>query len=340
VFAREASSDAALMKALEQVVLFQVDCEKGEGVEIAKQFGVKGYPTFAIVNSAGETTDRFIGYGGPEGFIEVMNTGLDDTRTIAQKKAAYDKAPTLALTLALARNAGSSYQPKEAVDYYMQARKLDSENASDYTGNIVRYISYGMRSDDFTFDDLETEVAATMKAKWADAGDKVSAALTLQEIAKKQNMAERGIPYMKKALKASKRSKDEEVKKRRVYLEIEYALLVDKDGDKAIRLRRSTMPEGWQDDAGRLNSFAWWCFENNLNLEEAEELALRGVEIAETDGERANILDTAAELCNALGNCEEAIERIKQAIALDPEKKYFKDQLVRFEKVLVEKQSG
>ena len=144
MFAREASSDAALIKALDKIVLIQVDCEKGEGVEIAKQFGVKGYPTFAMVNSAGETTDRFIGYGGPEGFIEVMNAGLADTRTIAQKKAAYDKAPTLALTLALARNAGSSYLPKEAVDYYKQARKLDPENASDHTSNIVN-ILYGLK---------------------------------------------------------------------------------------------------------------------------------------------------------------------------------------------------
>ena len=328
------------MNALENVILVRMDCEKGEGPEIAKQFGVRGYPTFVMVNAAGETTDRFIGYGGADGFVEVMNAGLADPRTIAQKQTAYDKQPTLALTTALARHAGAYYKSKEAVGYYRQARDLDPENASDYSRSILRHLSSGIRSKDYGFEDVEAEVAATMKAGWADAGDKVSAALTIMELAKQQETPERGFPYLKQALQASKRTKDEDVKKRRVYLEIDSALYVKKDGKQAVKLRRSTMPEGWMEDSGQLNSFAWWCFENDLNLEEAEDLALRGAELAETDGERANILDTAAEICNARGNCDEAIARIKEAIALDPDKKYFQDQLVRFEKLLTDGQSG
>ena len=93
------------------------------------------------------------------------------------------------------------------------------------------------------------------------------------------------------------------------------------------------------DDPAALNNFAWWCFEHNVNLEEAEELALRGVELATDDDARANILDTAAEICAARGDCAEAIARIKRAIELSPDKEYFKTQLARFEKELAEKKS-
>jgi tetratricopeptide (TPR) repeat protein len=99
------------------------------------------------------------------------------------------------------------------------------------------------------------------------------------------------------------------------------------------------LPEGWMEDANELNNFAWWCFENEVNLEEALELAIKGAELAENDSARANVLDTAAEICNALGNCEEAIVKIKKAIELDPDNDYFKDQLARFEEITAEKKS-
>ena len=40
---------------------------------------------------------------------------------------------------------------------------------------------------------------------------------------------------------------------------------------------------------------------------------------------QGNILDTAAEICNKLGNCEDAVARMKHAIELQPDKKYFKE---------------
>ena len=109
--------------------------------------------------------------------------------------------------------------------------------------------------------------------------------------------------------------------------------MVDEDLDAALARKRSTLPEGWRDDVGQLNSFAWWCFENGVNLEEAQELALRGVELSGPGAERAMVLDTAAELCNALGNCEQAIELVRRAIEQDPDNGYYGEQLARFEEI-------
>jgi hypothetical protein len=114
-------------------------------------------------------------------------------------------------------------------------------------------------------------------------------------------------------------------------IELQTAMYVDEDMDAAVALKRGTMPEGWMENPDQLNSFAWWCFENKVNLEEAQTLALKGIELAEPGKSRAQILDTAAEICNELGNCDEAVRLIKLAMVEDPASDYYAEQLTRFE---------
>ena len=118
------------------------------------------------------------------------------------------------------------------------------------------------------------------------------------------------------------------------------AILVEKDGPKAVRLKRDLMPEGWKDDVSQLNSFAWWCFQNNVNLEEAEVLGRRGIELASPGPDRASILDTVAEVCNARGNCDDAVELIEKAIEDHPEKEFYRKQLARFQEIRAASQAN
>jgi len=129
----------------------------------------------------------------------------------------------------------------------------------------------------------------------------------------------------------------EQYKNERKSLLIANALYVEKDKEKALALKRENQPEGWMDDAGKLNAFAWWCFENNVNLPEAEELARKGVALAKPGKEKAQILDTVAEICNARGDCKDAVTLTEQAIKEDPKSDYYPKQLARFQKALAEK---
>jgi tetratricopeptide (TPR) repeat protein len=109
---------------------------------------------------------------------------------------------------------------------------------------------------------------------------------------------------------------------------------VEKDPEKALSLKRESLPEDWESDPSVLNGFAWWCFENKINLEEAEELAQKAVSISEFGPEQANYLDTLAELVNLRGDAEGAVELIKKALEMNPESQYLKDQLVKFQETL------
>jgi thiol:disulfide interchange protein len=48
-----------------------VDGEKGEGIELAKKYGVKAYPTFVFLNSDGSLTYQTSGYHNQENFLEL-----------------------------------------------------------------------------------------------------------------------------------------------------------------------------------------------------------------------------------------------------------------------------
>ena len=84
-------------------------------------------------------------------------------------------------------------------------------------------------------------------------------------------------------------------------------------------------------DAGYLNQYAWYIYENKLS-----ELYNRGIELAreavKNRPESAGIWDTLSWLLYAKGDIEEAIQYMKKAIELDPESKYYQDNLNKMEK--------
>ena len=337
MFAGAVNSNAEIMAALEGTILLQIDCEKGEGVELAKKYDIRGFPTFMMVDAKGEITDRWIGYGGPTSWAANVAAGKADRRTMAVKKEAYAAEPTTVLAQALANDAATDGDYQAAVGFLRQARELDPDSAVDYTTEIVTFMAYGSRQNLFTFEEVEAEVKIVFSAADSNLENRLHASMMALAMARQNGTPAKAAPFLKAAMQASEGNNDPELAARIANLQVDHALLVEKDTAKALGMFLEHMPEGWQDDSGQLNRFAWWCFENTVNLEEAEELALRGAELSDSDGQKANILDTAAEIAYARGDQVRAVELIQQAVDLDPEKDYFQGQLVRFEGKKVDK---
>jgi len=53
-----------------------VDGEKGDGIELAKKYGVKGYPTFVFLNPDGSLVYQTSGYHNPEKFFELGKNAI------------------------------------------------------------------------------------------------------------------------------------------------------------------------------------------------------------------------------------------------------------------------
>jgi tetratricopeptide (TPR) repeat protein len=288
-----------------------------------------------LLNAAGETIDRWIGYT-KDGFIETSQLALADLSTIEQKVARFHQQPTAALAATLARYHGTLREYQESVAMYERAQELDP--GADYSLEIFDAIFYGARRDQgFTFEDTRAAADRVVASTTSAPADVLDMAYMMSYAASNAGEPAAVVPYLKAAFERSEGVDDERVVSRREGLAPLHALYIEKDEAKAVELKKAAMDEGWMDDAGALNSFAWWCFEHRVNLPEALELADRGIELAEPGRQKAMILDTAAEICNQLDDCQRAVELTQRAINEDPDNDFYKQQLERFEERLAQK---
>lgn len=67
------------------------DMEKGEGLELAKKYDVKAYPTFLILDTAGNLVHRIVGGGEADEFMEKVKAGLSPATSLTGQKAKYQE---------------------------------------------------------------------------------------------------------------------------------------------------------------------------------------------------------------------------------------------------------
>lgn len=329
--AAKADAESGITEALGAVVFTSIDAEKGEGVVLADKYGAKVYPTYTMVNADGELIANWTGYDGAEGFIGALNTALADPLTFDEKQARFAKNPTAEGAKDLAMIAYGSARYGTAMDFLAQAARLDPE--MDVTGDILDNAYLRQRKDDdYTVEEYIAKAHELVIEQDADAETTLMATYYVDRATADEADHATVMPFLVKSREVM--GEEAEVSSGvATAVELKALLWLDQNPEAAIALKRTSMPEGWMEDAGKLNSFAWWCFENGVNLEEAQQLAMKGVELAEPGEERAQILDTAAELCNALGNCGEAIEMTRRAQKDAPGNKYYGEQLARFEAI-------
>ncbi len=320
-----------MKQALGRFVFLAVNAEKEAGPELAKQFGITGYPTYVVLDGDGAVLDRWAGYDKPS-WLGSTEAVLADPVTVEARRARFEKSPTAPDAARLAMVLDSQDQYLEALALYREAQRLNLDPAKDYLMRIFVASFYGARQDAIPLEEVTKAADALLaspKAKPAELADVAYLMVITARGAKRPEMA---APYLEAAVKRTEGSTDPEVQRSRRDILPDYALLVLRDGAKARDFKRAAMPEGWMTDPDQLNRYAWWCFENRLDLEEAHELARKGAELAKPGRERAMILDTLAEVCNALGNRAEALTHARSALAEDPQGKTYAEQVERFSK--------
>lgn len=264
---------------------------------------------------------------------------MTDPTTVSEKEARFAAKPTATDAALLARIAAASRDNQKALDLYQKARTLDPKGP-DYAYPIFdqKATLYLGGKSDVTLDQVKESAAQTLASPAVTTEEKVELAHGMDAVARKAEDPSIMVPYVKAAVAATDApALAEQYKDERKSLLVANALYVEKNKEKALALKRQNQPEGWMEDADRLNAFAWWCFENNVNLPEAEELARKGVTLSKPGKERAQILDTVAEICNARGDCKDAVTLTEQAIKEDPKNEYYQKQLARFQKNVAEK---
>jgi thiol-disulfide isomerase/thioredoxin len=339
-FDADLAGDSPIQAALEPVVFVRIDAEKGEGPEAAKELEVQGFPTYVLLTPEGATIDRWMGYDTPAGFVATLAPGVADPVPVAVREKRFAEAPTEALAAGLARVADSRGRYAEAVDLYTKAEALKTDPTVDYTLEAFFARAYGAGDGAFTMEQVALAAGQVLGASAVTDAEKLDVAVYTHGVVARAGQAELAVPVLETAAAIAAATTDPEAARPKTALLVAHALLVEKDTTKALGYRRAQLPEGWRQSPGQLNAFAWWCFENRVNLEEAEQLAREAVGLATEGNQKAACLDTLAEICAARGGCGEAVDHITAAIAEAPESTYYREQLARFEKMKAETGAG
>lgn len=281
-----------------------------------------------LLDAEGREIERWRGFGGVDEFVERLEFARADLATVEEKRRRYETEPDADTAQRLASVHEGRNDYAEAVTLYREAERLDPDRV--YAQEIFENQFYGMEDDLFTLDEVRAAADEVLARQGDSAEAMMTVAVLMASQARERADPELFRPYAEPALRLAEGTGIEWVRKLAPRVRIDEAILLDEDPDRALALKRESMGEGWEEDAGKLNEFAWWCFENHVGLAEAEAYARKGAELAEPGGERAMILDTLAEICNALEKCDEAVDAITRAVQEDPDSEYYPKQRDRF----------
>lgn len=74
----------------ENFINAKFDMEKGEGVDLAKKYEVKAFPTFLILDTEGNVVHRIVGGGEADEFIERVKKGMDPATSLSGMQKKYN----------------------------------------------------------------------------------------------------------------------------------------------------------------------------------------------------------------------------------------------------------
>jgi thiol-disulfide isomerase/thioredoxin len=129
-------------------ISYQIDAEKGEGVEIARRYTVRAYPTSLYVSADGTLLHRSEGYGGVNGMLQEADKAIDAanepvTLGAMEKDYAAGKRDGPFLAAYLTKRAMVDLPDSDALDVYLntipQADWSSDKNLFIISGNAKRY---------------------------------------------------------------------------------------------------------------------------------------------------------------------------------------------------------
>ncbi|MDH6250393.1 thioredoxin-related protein [Chryseobacterium sp. H1D6B] len=110
----------------------KIDMEKGEGIELAKKYNVKAFPTYLFINGNGEEVHRTLGYVEENDFIQFAKDAGDPNKRLAALKQKFEngeKDPVFLKNLAgLTIYNDADFSGRVLERYFIAKPSLDQED--------------------------------------------------------------------------------------------------------------------------------------------------------------------------------------------------------------------
>ncbi len=289
----------------------KIDMEKGEGLELAKQFNVRSYPTYLFFNPNGELVHRSLGSMPAADFIELCNNSLKPEMQFITLKNKYENGERDTAFLrnyVYASNNAQDSSTQQALTYFLNAVQQELSPENIFMISAVTNSIY----------DSSYAIIQANKNKFIDVLGKKAVEIQQEEL----------VWY--EAKKAGKKGTDKAAFKAVIqqYLpektnllcaEYELSLLKRANNWKSYLPKAILFADKYcQNDADRLNQIAGNLWENytaKTTLENALKYALRSVKL---DSNYDNN-DTVARLYAKLNNKKMALKYAQTSLSLAKE---------------------
>jgi thioredoxin-related protein len=122
------------------LVPIKIDAEKGEGIDIAKKYKVRGYPTILLITADGQEIDRVLGFVPPDPFLKNITDYVNGVGTIGSLKARLAEEPNDPATVyAVASKYAERNDYADAAEQFKHLLALDPGNTLGHREE-ARYI--------------------------------------------------------------------------------------------------------------------------------------------------------------------------------------------------------
>lgn len=290
----------------------KIDMEKGEGVDLAKKYNVKAFPTYLFIDGNGETVHRTLGYVEEKDFIQFAKDAEDPNKRLTALKQKFEngeKDPEFLKNLAgLTIYNDAEFAGKVLNRYFQQKTTLDQED-------IQILLSGTQSTESPLYKIFQDKKADIIKFFPEDKYEKFNKNIKLNTVAKKAYNPDtktwNDSYFMSESQKFLGKEEAEKILKR---MKANRALK-----NKDIAVYEKLILEIYQDyssaSSEELNSLAWNFFENVDNKASLEKAVAWAQESVKKDQNYANT-DTLANLYNKIGDKKNAKMWAEKSIEL------------------------
>lgn len=320
-------ADAARQIKGMKVIPMKLDAEK-EGLEAAKKYSIRAYPTILFLDKSGKEIARSSGFRDKDDVIRMISKNCDDPRTLDSLKAAYEKNPedlTLAVTIAKKMvSASESRQTIEDAKLLLEKIfKADPDNKKGFGAQaLVDRFAIGLGELDSvgrrlrSLDNIRRYLGNDISLLWDEEPVKlkdIDTAFKMISSGANKHFAEIAAPKLKEVL-----GKVEDLKN----ADVDISKLMDLEDSFISGAENPDLRElsnlyfdiigCFAKDANSLNEVAWHNYRVQRKLEESADLARRAAGMKNDP----NCLDTLAHVLMSLGMKEKAMEIEREAIEI------------------------
>lgn len=290
----------------------KIDMEKGEGIDLAKKYNVKAFPTYLFIDGNGETVHRTLGYVEEKDFIQFAKDAEDPNKRLTALKQKFEngeKDPEFLKNLAgLTIYNDAEFAGKVLNRYFQQKTTLDKED-------IQILLSGTQSTESPLYKIFQDKKADIIKFFPEDKYEKFNKNIKLNTVAKKAYNPDtktwNDSYFMSESQKFLGKEEAEKILKR---MKANRALK-----NKDIAVYEKLILEIYQDystaSSEELNSLAWNFFENVDNKASLEKAVAWAQESVKKDQNYANT-DTLANLYNKIGDKKNAKMWAEKSIEL------------------------